>query len=861
MTQTMSRRAFLRGSCGVAIGVGFVSVGLPRAAHAYAPLATENAIAFCGGDMVQMLIYDRRTEEPSVREVAPGDKVKWSGGTSRKRDAGAGSLNGLDGAFSGIRNTNTPQLFAPWATVVPGTELPAFQGAAAEADRPDQWVVEMNGAPVEVVGVYRKAVPVHASTINAFDYAHTVRHMVTLRLGVDVPDGAEIRVSGPDGLTLAVTRAPDVVSEAVHVSQVGYAAATPKKGYVGLWLGHDQSGLSGSTDAAVGPATRWRLVDTASGSVAAEGALEMAKAGEDPHLDGVNFNGCDIYAADFSDVAEDGTYRLEVDGIGASVAFPIMKNPYAETLRLAARWYFHQRSGCAIEEPYGEGHERPRNGHPDDGLVVWQTDVKLGDTSAGYTSGTSGTAALRDQPKVEQNPNAWGGWHDAGDWDRRVQHLGAVHDMAVMIELFEQVRTLDMNIPESGKPFADPAVKARKNAEDLGDGQTVLPDLIHEALWGISLWRRTQGPNGEIIGGVEYAAEGQPGSVSWNPLQDSFAYGPGDWSAYRFVHGAAKLGWVIKTVCGDAVLGETLIGEAEKAWAWADSLWPERVQSVGGAENLAELGDEFMQARVAAAATLYRVTGDASARAAYEAHNPFLPRAKEGAVGARRNVFTYAAFDYVRAAREGRAFDPSIVVTSLDWTVGRMTRDKRIGADYGLHSTALYQWGRGWARFGPGSNWVAHSLGIEYSMNRAPKKLIRDAVVEGMWFALGCNPSNVSFIQGLGQRQFSDPLGLDHFGPHRIPGHIVFGVAGGEMYEWEQRRSAGTLYPADQKDWPIYTQIYEAKTIAVCAEHGMRSNAKMWLFAAGFVNELLEEEFDEAPETEQPEAEQPDTQQ
>ncbi len=74
-----------------------------------------------------------------------------------------------------------------------------------------------------------------------------------------------------------------------------------------------------------------------------------------------------------------------------------------------------------------------------------------------------------------------------------------------------------------------------------------------------------------------------------------------------------------------------------------------------------------------------------------------------------------------------------------------------------------------------------------------------------------------------------------------IPGQISFGVAGGKLHQWEQRKTADAIFPAEQQDWPIYAQIFESRSIAICAEHGIKSNALEWLVASAMVNQTSPE--------------------
>ncbi|MEL7181037.1 MAG: glycoside hydrolase family 9 protein [Pseudomonadota bacterium] len=855
---SVSRRSVLMTTGAVAAYavVPFLFLGsLPAAAT---PLTdTVEAISFLGKQKIQLTIVETKLTDPPREVVSDTSSLRLRGGNN-PRYQGHVAVDGRRGVATGSIHTTAPQLFRPFAQIVAGTELTIFDGADAPIDQPENWTVAVDGVNFAVREIYRKSVPIKSERIGRTDYVHSLRHLLTIVLNAPVAMGAAVNLSFPGLGTFEVTRDDNAFSEAVHVCQQGYPTAGPKKGYVGLWLGQTAKGQTGNTDQAISEITAWSLVDANTDEVAISGTLALAKSGAEAHRAELNFNGCDLYEADFSDLDREGIFRLVVAGIGSSYPFEVKQDPYFDCFRAAARWYFHQRSGIAIAAEHGEGRTRPRNGHPDDGLKVWQSAVELGQTREGYSSGQATDLVRQTEPLGlleetdkgypvgSEHPHAWGGWHDAGDWDRRIQHMDVVFAMANMVELFETSRAIDLNIPESGKPFADAAVLAKKSAQDTGDGSTVLPDLIHEALWGISLWRRTQTREGGILGGVEYSRSGSAGTVSWNPHQLAFAYQPEPWAAYRFAIGAAKLGQVISKTVGDAVLGQSLIDEAASAWLWAEGRWPDivRASATDAGEEAppddpSHVPSSLNLARIAAAATVYRATGLPDARAVFEAHNPFLPQSELGSLGARPGVYAAESLEYLYAGQEGRDVNPDVAKALQAWGSRPVNSSRRMGQDYGLHSTADYPWGRGWARFGPGANWRASELAIQFATGASDFAKMREIVVEGMWFGLGCNPSNVSFVQGFGSRQFGDPSGADYYGFPKVPGQIAFGVVIGELHPWELRRISGHFYPDQQTEWPIYAQIFESKTVNTSAEHGMKANAMEWLFANAFAHELM----------------------
>lgn len=837
-----TRRAFLLRST-VFLTLPSLIAGSGNSAMATQERGPER-IGFAGNNLIQLILRDTELDVPARIEVEPASKIEWHPDVTDNFGS-QGRLNGVRGNFSGNRNLNQPQLFEAWPKVMNGSRLEVFDDSAfasnsTKADDPKYWEISVDGKEVEILSLFRKTVPVRSVAIGERQWANTRSHLLTFVLDRDIAQGSTVTIRSGMPLENKFVRTDKAVSEAIHVCQVGYPVSGPKKAYVGMWFGHDNNGRDGSTDNHLSQQTPWQLCSADTGETVLSGELRLSKAKDEAHRGKKNFNGCDVYVADFSAVRDAGTYRIKIDGVGSSLPFSIESSPYALALRLAARWYFRQRSGIAIAEPFAEGIERPRNSHPEDGLRIVQTKLALGPTSMGY--GKLRVHSMLNRSKsTTTNPDAWGGWHDAGDWDRRIQHMEPVFQMANIVELFKSTRDLELNLPESGRTFSDPAVSSKKNERDVGDGETILPDLVHEALWGISLWRRTQREDGAIIGGVEYSTSGTVGSVSWNPVQKIYAFAPDEWSAYWFVLAAAKLGRVIRSVCGDKVLGNSLIREANNAWIWAEQELDSRLSnSEPGVSPDQRAFEIISRIRIAAAATLFRANGSVAARHVFEKYNPFKPQSDANATGAHPGIFAFASFEYVGAAREERDHDPKIVKAIEHWIKWRMNPKRFSTADYGQQRKSAYPWGRGWLRFGPGSNWVARELGLAYANGSADKRDLYNLVTQGMWFNLGCNPSNVSFVKGLGTRQFGDPLNVDLPSGTWIPGQICFGVAGGRLHSWEKKKTAGSIYPFDQSAWPEYCQIFESSSIAICAEHGIKSNAMEWLFACAMVNELGE---------------------
>ncbi|MCK4374473.1 MAG: hypothetical protein KAX19_04060, partial [Candidatus Brocadiae bacterium] len=203
-----------------------------------------------------------------------------------------------------------------------------------------------------------------------------------------------------------------VHSEAVHVSQIGFRPDDPAKvAFLSLWMGTG----GGHTGYREGMA--FRLIDERTDRAVFSGTSRLSKPAGDAspglHAKGRNFNQTDVYELDFSSFSAPGRYRVCVEGVGCSYPFPIDDGVWEDAFKIAARGFYHQRSGIALQEPYTDW-TRPRGFHPDDGKVVYETTFRRNE-SKGQGDTFTQLVAHRTERTL---PNAWGGYFDAGDWDR-----------------------------------------------------------------------------------------------------------------------------------------------------------------------------------------------------------------------------------------------------------------------------------------------------------------------------------------------------------------------------------------------------------------------------------------------------------
>src|SRR5690606_24477809 len=368
-------------------------------------------------------------------------------------------------------------------------------------------------------------------------------------------------------------------SDAIHVSQVGFHPDDPVKvAFLSTWMGS-----AGPLDYPEGLA--FSIVDAATGATVAQGRSTLAKSMSEPEdARGRNFNGTNVYQMAFDQLDREGEYVVVVDGIGRSYPFRVSRDAWRDAFYVAARGFYHQRSGIELGPPYTT-YQRPRPFHPADGVEVYQSTCSLMESGNGLSYGAKKRRSNFDclvEGKLDQTlAQAWGGYMDAGDWDRRIQHLRASRYLLELAEMFpRRFSALALNIP--------------KEHPDL-------PDVVSEALFNLDFYRRMQTPDGGIRGGIESSDHPRRGEASWEESLDVLAYAPGIWSSHWYAGAAARAALLLGDSHPD--LAHEYERSALAAMEYAERRWPELGEPEAKAGGV-------IDARNLAAAELYRLTGE-----------------------------------------------------------------------------------------------------------------------------------------------------------------------------------------------------------------------------------------------------------
>lgn len=162
-----------------------------------------------------------------------------------------------------------------------------------------------------------------------------------------------------------------------------------------------------------------------------------------------------ISYGDFSDFKVPGTYYLQTGVIGQSYTFMIAKDPYADIFDTALKQYYYSRCGLTLStELAGE---------------------------AAHNACHTRTAGLKDDASVQLDVS--GGWHIDENGTRNVTDgCQAVNNLLLSYELYENVFSDEVGIPESGNGIPDLMDEVRYEVDWLLKMQDATSGAVYSAV-------------------------------------------------------------------------------------------------------------------------------------------------------------------------------------------------------------------------------------------------------------------------------------------------------------------------------------------------------------------------------------------
>jgi endoglucanase len=543
--------------------------------------------------------------------------------------------------------------------------------------------------------------------------------------------------------------------------------------------------------------------------------------------------------------AYDGKYRLRVPGLGVSDTFAIRDDIWLQAGRASIGGLYNHRSGIALDGRFG--FTRPEAFRPGSNTTVYLSKLPLHWTSnseLGFVPADDGGKSPWVTNSVAPS-SYWGGYMDAGDWDRRIDHI----DVSIlMLDVFESSPD-SMNEVVLGLPKSSELLD-RELYADLDD----LPDILHEAVWTLDFFRRLQLPDGSIRGGIESSAHPLLGVPSFLEHLTVFAYSPDHISTYRYISGAAKLAVVLQGR-GKVRAAQVFRQSSLNAWQAAERINHDPERYYADAKSIATATGTFRENswesrskkiqnaaseyRVAAAGALFRLTGGDEYRTIFETAWPV-----------QKSLYRHnadGAWEYYKAQSPtanktlqeqiGKSFQSEAQSTAKAQTVVSYPGMK--------HPFAPIGWGQGLAPDFNQTQTFIRAHQISQDTNLLQTMQVASAQI------LGANQVGLSFTTGLGTRNIQHPLHEDHraMGVKAPDGITIYGWAPQSQTShdwifgpyWSPLPVSGTKESAERRKispnrfaMPFYEYLIEHPLLVMQQEYTVQqtiaTTAAMWLY-------------------------------
>jgi hypothetical protein len=446
--------------------------------------------------------------------------------------------------------------------------------------------------------------------------------------------------------------------------------------------------------------------------------------------------------ADFSNVTEPGLYQVRYGNSQSSV-FRIADNVYERGVWQPVVEYFLPVQMCHVRvaEKYRIWHDAC---HLDDALMA-----RVGNHIDGYDQ----RPGLSKYKEGEQVPGVnVGGWHDAGDFDLRVEsQAGEAYILALAYEQFHPV--IDVTAID----------QARHRVEiHEPDGKN---DILQQVENGALTVVRSYQALGRLYRGIICSTLRQ-----YAMLGDAAAMTDG-------IKGNADDRWIFTEDNPGRALSTAaqLAGAARTLRGFNDALARECLDIAAKLYHQTQVNDRMAGMKLQAAVELYLTTGEAE-------YLDFILARQDAIIKniARTGWFT------ARIAKQLEAKSQAKGVSSRDRKAYRAfaTAFRTALADYKAqldHQAAETPYGVPYRPSIWGAGWDIQRFGFEYYFltDAYPDIFPKETVYNALNFVLGCHPGSntASFASGVGARSATVAYGLNRADWSYIPGGVVSGTA------------------------------------------------------------------------------------
>jgi hypothetical protein len=355
-------------------------------------------------------------------------------------------------------------------------------------------------------------------------------------------------------------------ADTIFIDQIGYRPDDPKT----VVFSQPQTGQNAPSTFT--PGTSFEVRKASDSSVVLTGTVSAWKSGQTHSQSGDK-----AWSGDFSSLKTPGRYFIQVASGAKSPEFSIANGVYNDLLRVAVKTFYFQRCGTAIDSAHGD---------------KWTHGV------CHVGTGQDTQARLYDGSAQGDPVDVSGGWHDAGDCRKYVPFAFApLWELLTAAEWYPGVFPDSTGIPESGNGVPD-----------------LLDEVKRELDWVLKM-QRSDGSVHATVGVL--ASNNDDGKNPDQQTATRYVTGVNSPAASTLAMAAAKAARLFSAYesvyPGYAALLRT---RAELAWSWLE-IHPSNVRynHSGFAQADANTDNaEDLQRRVAAAAALWRLTGESKYR-------------------------------------------------------------------------------------------------------------------------------------------------------------------------------------------------------------------------------------------------------
>jgi len=287
-------------------------------------------------------------------------------------------------------------------------------------------------------------------------------HHIYLTMPEPFVQGQKYLLKTPHGETSFTFDSKEIFCESIKTNQSGYSALSKVRyANFAIWTG------TGGGAKIEGKLPSYEVFEIKSGKSITRGSL--TELGENKN------SGDFVYRMDLSKVPEGGPYKIDVKGYGCSYPFGVGGEFTKHLAYVSFRGLLYERCGIEQKEPYFDHNIRDVC-HP----AVYVTDSP---------SKEAKVIISPSDPIIKTH----GGYHDAGDADRRDHHMLAPMVLLTYFDMFPKYFSdRQYNLPD----IFD------KDFKPVGQGNGI-PDIIDEAEWGTAIFEILQEKNGGVRSGTE----------------------------------------------------------------------------------------------------------------------------------------------------------------------------------------------------------------------------------------------------------------------------------------------------------------------------------------------------------------------